>query len=143
MNQIFMYCVWSSVAVAALMSSFFLFRLMTGLSPLIARVEAAARWLEAERPRYDRILQDLEKQMGEMRGISASAHGIAGNAQSISEDLRSAAQPIIAEVRDLAVATRQVHAVVAAVRTGLSVLFFHRRGADSGPDTVTQTEPES
>lgn len=136
MNPIFMYVVWSMVAVAAALSALFLLRLLTGLGPLIQRLEVIADWLEAGRPRYDRILEDLEAQMGELRGISESAHRMVGTVENFTDDLRSAVQPIVKEVQDLSRTARHAHAVVAAVRTGLGTFFLHRRDAVRGPEPI-------
>jgi len=143
MNPIFMYTVWSTIAVAAVVSTIIILRLLIGLGPLLARLETIAQWLEAGRPRYAQILDDLAAQLGELRGISASAHRIVSKAEGVAGGLQVAAQPIIDEVHDISQAVRRVHATVAAVRTGLVTLFFHRRAAARGPQIVREHEPES
>lgn len=143
MNPIFMYVVWSTIAVAAVMSTLFLFRLLVGLGPLLQRLEAIAQWLEAGRPRYARILDELEAQLGELRGISESVHRMTGTAEKFTEALRAAAQPLIAEVQDLSLAARHAHAALAAVRTGLSTFFLHRRAALREPESCDESLQES
>ena len=46
MHPIFMYVVWSTVAVAALMSTIFLLRLMLSVGPLFQRVQAIVGTVE-------------------------------------------------------------------------------------------------
>lgn len=143
MNPIFMYVVLSTIAVAAVMSALFLFRLLVGLRPLIQRLVAIAEWLEAGRPRYLLILEDLEAQLGELRGISESVHRMTGTAEKFTDALRTAAQPIVAEVQDLSRAAHHVHAALAAVRCGLSTFFLHRRVAIREPEFCDESPQES
>jgi ABC-type transporter Mla subunit MlaD len=143
MNPIFMYVVWSTIAVAAVMSSLFLFRLLIGLGPLIQRLEAIAQWLEAGRPRYVQILEDLEAQIGELRGISESVHHMARKAEDFTDTMRTAAQPIVDEVQDLSRIARQAHAVLAATRSGLAAFFLHRRDAVRAPESSVECFQES
>lgn len=143
MNPIFMYAVWSTIAVAAVVTTILMLRLLVGLGPLLARPEAIAQWLEAGRPRYAQILDDLAAQLGELRGISESAHRIANRAESVAGGLHVAAQPMIDEVHDISQAVRRVHATVAAVGSGLAAFFHHRRVATRSPETVPEYEPES
>jgi hypothetical protein len=51
-DPIFMYVVWSMIAIAALLFSLLMLRLLMGLGPLVARMKAIVQWLEAARPRY-------------------------------------------------------------------------------------------
>ena len=143
MNPIFMYVVWSTIAVAAALSALFLLRLMFGLGPLIQRLEVIADWLEAGRPQYVKILEDLEAQIGELRGISESVHRVVKTAENFTDGVRSAAQPIVREVQDFSRTARHAHAVLAAVRTGLDTFFIHRRDAASEPDPSNKVFQES
>lgn len=143
MNPIFMYAVYSTIAVAAVMSSLFLLRLVLGLGPLIARLEAIVKWLEEGRPRYVQILVDLEAQLGELRGISESARRMMGTAEGLTDGLRSAAQPIIDDVKEFSRATRHARAALLAVRAGLSVLLHNRGDADSAPGISNRSNQES
>lgn len=143
MNPIFMYVVWSTIAVAAVLSALFLLRLLIGLGPLIQRLEAIAQWLEAGRPRYVQILEDLEAQVGELRGISESIHRMVGSVEKFTDGLRTAAQPIVQEVQDLSQAARRAHAALAAVRAGLATFFLHRRAAVRAPEPSLEIFQES
>ncbi|MBK7671278.1 MAG: hypothetical protein IPJ24_07780 [bacterium] len=143
MNPIFMYVVWSTIAIAAVMSSLFLLRLLVGLGPLIARLEAIAQWLEAGRPRYAQILEDLEAQIGELRGISESARRMTGTAEDFTDELRAASQPVIDGVRQLSQATLRARAVLAAARVGMAVFLHNRRDAYREPGIHVQSNEES
>lgn len=124
MNPIFMYTVWSLIAVAALMSTILMFRLLISLGPLLVRLTAVTQWLEASRPRYTQILDELTVQLGELRGISESARRMVNKAESVAGGLHVAAQPIIDEVHHFSQVVRRVHATAVAVRTGLVTFFL-------------------
>lgn len=143
MNPIFMYIVWSTIAVAAVISTLFLLRLLVGLGPLIQRLETIAEWLEAGRPRYVQILEDLTAQLGELRGISESVHHMTRSADEFSDSLRTAAQPIVDEVQSLSQIVRNAHAGVAAARSGLAAYFLHRRDAVRAPAASVECHQES
>lgn len=143
MNPTFMYVVWSIIGVAALLSAIFMLRLIIGLGPLLGRIEAITQWLEASRPRYTQILDDLAAQLGELRGISESARRVANRAETVAGGLQVAAQPIIDEVHNLSQVVRRVHATLAAVRIGLATLFFHRVSAARGTHSALNHQRES
>jgi ABC-type transporter Mla subunit MlaD len=143
MNPVFMYIVWSTIAVAAVMSSLFLLRLLIGLGPLIQRLEAVAQWLEAGRPRYVQILEDLEAQVSELRGISESVHHMARTAEDFTDTMRTAAQPIVDEVQDLSRIARRAHVVLAAARSGLAAFIHYRRDALRVPESSVASHQES
>ena len=126
MHPVFMYIVWTAIAIAAVAGALFLIRVLIQLRPLIDRLEGTAQFLETSRPKFDRILDSLELELVELRGISGKASRIAGNAESVSTDLRVAVQPIITEVRDLAQTVRHVRAAAVAVQAGLRAWWDRR-----------------
>ncbi|MBK7769921.1 MAG: hypothetical protein IPI48_05140 [bacterium] len=143
MNPIFMYVVWSTIALAALLFSLLMLRLLMGLGPLIARLEAIAQWLEAGRPPYAQILEDLEAQIGELRGISESARRMTGTAENFTDELRAASQPVIDGVRQLSQATLRARAVLTAARVGMAVFLHNRRDAYCELGIHVQSNEES
>lgn len=143
MEPIFMYVVWSTIAIAALLFSLLMLRLLMGLDPLVARMKAIVQWAEAGRPRYARILEDLEAQIGELRGISESAHRMTGTAEHFTDELRSASQPVIDGVRQLSQATLHARAALSAVRVGMAVFVHSRRDAHREPGIHVPFNEES
>ena len=142
-DPIFMYVVWSTIAIAALLFSLLMLRLLMGLGPLVARMKAIVQWLEAARPRYAQILEDLEAQIGELRGISESARRMTGTAENFTDELRAASQPVIDGVRQLSQATLQARAVLTAARVGIAVFLHNRRDAYREPGIYVQSNEES
>lgn len=143
MNPIFMYVVWSAVGVAAVMLTIFLLGLLLSLRPLIQRLAAIAEWVEASRPRYVHMLEDLEALHGELRGISESAHRMVSTVEDFGDDVSSAAQPLVEEVQKLSRTARHAHAAIAAVRIGLDTFFVHRRATLSEPEPSVNSYQES
>ena len=135
MNPAFVYVVGTAIAIAVVVSAVYLIRVLMPLRRLVQRLEVTAQFLDASRPKLDRILTELEAELVELRGISAKANRIAGSAESVATDLRHAVQPIITEVADLAQGVRHLRAAAVAVGAGLSAWRNLRGEAGTEPDS--------
>ncbi len=138
MNHTFLYFMTTVVVAAVVTSAVFLIRTLIRLRPLIERLDGTAQFLETSRPKIDRILDGLETELVELRGISEKMNRIAGHAESVTTGLRVAVQPIITEVSDLTRLVSQARAVAVAVKTGL--LAWRDRGRE--PDVESRSEIE-
>lgn len=134
MNPTFAYAVGTTVALALLVMLVYQIRTLIRIQDFITRMDGTARFLESSRPQIGRILNDLEAQLSELRGITEKANRIAGSAESVTSDLHVAVQPIIAQVSDLAQTARHVRAAAVAVRAGVGAFRDHRgrEGEDRG-----------
>ena len=142
MNPTFMYVVGTAIAIAVVVSALYLIRVLMPLRRLIQRLEGTAEFLEASRPKLDRILTELEAELVELRDISAKANRIAGSAESVAADLRDAVRPIITEVADLAQGVRHLRAAAVAVGAGLSAWRELRRGEGEEPAAALEPDEE-
>jgi uncharacterized protein YoxC len=133
MNPAFMYVVWTAIAVAATVSAVFLICVLVRLRPLIERLEGTAQFLEASRPKIDRILDGVEVELVELHNISEKANRIVGSAEIVTAGLRVAVQPIIGEISDLGQSIRHVRAAAVAARAGLSAWWGHRHVLEDKP----------
>jgi hypothetical protein len=139
MNPIFIYIVGTAIGLAVVVSAVCLIRVLRPLRRLIVRLEVTAEFLEASRPKIDRILTELEAELVELRSISVKVNSIAGSAQGVATDLRHAVQPIITEVSDLAQGVRHLRAAAVAVGAGFSTWRSLRSGV--GEDPAAELEP--
>lgn len=142
MNPIFMYVVGTVIGLAVVVSAVCLIRILGPLRRLIVRLEVIAQFLEASRPKLDRIMTELEAELVELRGISVKVNSIAGSAQGVATDLRHAVQPIITEVSDLAQGVRHLRAAAVAVGAGLSTWRNLRGGESREPATGLELDDE-
>jgi len=141
MNPAFMYVVWIVIAVAVVASAVFLIRVMVQLRPLIVRLNSSAQFLETSRPKIDRILDGLEVELAEIRGISEKANRIVGSAERVTTGLRDAVQPFITEASNIARSARHVRAAAMAVRAGLTAWWGHRsRDGEEPPVEIEHYE---
>lgn len=127
MNPIFVYAVWSIIAIASLTSTVFLILAMNRIRSLMTRLEDTAQFLKKSEPKISGILDGVDAGLVELRLLSEKANRIAGSAESVTSDLRIAVRPIIAEVSDLGQSVRHVRAAAVAVQAGLSAWWDHRR----------------
>ena len=142
MNPAFMYVVWTAIAIAAVVLVVVLILLLIRLRPLVDHLDGTAQFLETNQPKIDRILDNLEAELVELRGISRKANRIVGGAESVATDLRVAVQPIITEVSDLARSVRHVRATAVAVRAGLSSWWDHRHANGQEPSPEFEHDEE-
>ena len=142
MSPAFMYVVWTAIAAAVIVLTVVLIRVLIRFQALIDRLEGTARFLETSRPKIDRILDDLEAELVELRGISEKANRIVGSAESVTTDLRVAVQPILNEVSDLARSVRHVRAAAVAVRAGLGAWWGHRHADGEEAPAEIQEQKE-
>ena len=142
MSPYFLYVLFSAVALAVVVAVIYLVVVLGRLRALIDRLDGTAQYLEASRPKIDRILDDLEGELVGLRGLGVKLNHIAGDAERVSTDMRHALQPIVVEVSDLANTVRRLRAAAVAFRTGLSVWREHRRsdGEETDPDAESAEE---
>jgi hypothetical protein len=133
MNPTFMYVVWSAITIATVTCAAFLIHALIRFRPIVARMEVAATFLEANGPRINQIVDDVGAEVIELRRISEKANRIVGNAESVTRGLRVAVKPIITEVSDLGQSVRYVRAAAVAVHAGLGAWRDHRRVNDAAP----------
>jgi uncharacterized protein YoxC len=126
------------IALAAVVVAVYVVVVFARLRALIDHLDGTARYLEASHPKIDRILDNLESELVELRGVSRKINHIAGDAEHLSTGVRLAVQPIVAEVADLASTVRHVRAAAAALRTGRSVWRGHNRS--DGDEAALETE---
>ena len=127
MNPTFLYVVWSVITITTVTFAAFLIHAMIRFRPIVGRLESAASFLEANGPRIDQIVDDVGAEVVELRRISEKANRIVGHAESVTQGLRVAVQPLITEVSDLGQSVRHVRAAAVAVQAGLSAWWVHRR----------------
>jgi uncharacterized protein YoxC len=127
MNPTFLYVVWSAITIATVTCAAFLIHALIRFRPIVDRLENAAAFLEANRPRIDQIVDDVGAEIVELRRMSEKANRIVGSAESVTRGLQVAVQPIITEVSDLGQSVRHVRAAAVAVQAGLSAWWDHRR----------------
>jgi uncharacterized protein YoxC len=138
MNSGFVYVALGATALAAVVIAIYLILVLARVRALVDRLDGTAQYLEASRPKIDRILDNLEAELVELRSVSAKVNHIAGDAERVSTGVRLAVQPIIAEVSDLASTVRYVRAAAVAFRTGLSAWKGHNRS--DGDEAVLEIE---
>lgn len=138
MNPAFLYVVLGAVALAVVVAAIYLVLVLARLRALIDRLDGTAQYLEASRPKIDRILDNLESELVELRGVSRKINHIAGDAEHLSTGVRLAVQPIVAEVADLASTVRYVRAATVALRTGLSA--WRGRNRSDGDEAALEIE---
>lgn len=143
MNPVFMYVVWTVIAAAVVATAVSLIRVLIRLRPLIDRLESTVQFLETNRPKFERILDDVEVELVALRGISEKANRIVGSAESVTTGLRVAVQPIITEVSDLGQLVRHARAGVVAFLAGLTALREHRRGNGGERAAAIEHDDES
>jgi uncharacterized protein YoxC len=142
MNPVFLYVVWSAIAIAVVASAVLLIRVLVRLRPLIDRLDGTAQFLETSRPKVERILDSLEAELVELRGISEKANRIVGSAESVTTDLRDAVRPLITEVSDLGQSVRHVRAAAVAVRAGLTAWRDRRHANGEEPPAELDNDEE-
>jgi len=138
MNSAFVYVALGATALAAVVAAIYLVLVLARLRVLIDRLDGTAQYLEASRPKIDRILDNLESELVELRGVSRKLNHIAGDAEHLSTGVRLAVQPIVAEVADLASTVRYVRAATVALRTGLSA--WRGRNRSDGDEAALEIE---
>lgn len=138
MSPVFQYIVLSVIALAAVVVAVYVVIVFARLRTLIDHLDGTARYLEASRPKIDRILDNLEAELVELRRVSEKVNHIAGDAERVTTDVRRAIQPIVDEVSDLAGTVRHVRAAAVAFRAGLSV--WRRRDRSDGDEAAIETE---
>ncbi len=143
MNPTFMYIAGSAIAVAVAVSAVLQIWTLIRLRPILVRLDDTARFLEASRPKIDRILDDAEAELVQLRGVSAKLNRIAGHAESVTTGLRVAVQPFVTEVSDLGQLVRHARATAVAVKTGLLAWRGHRRPTVGAPDSGIEYDEES
>jgi uncharacterized protein YoxC len=138
MSPAFQYIVLGVIALAAVVVTVYVVVVSTRLRTLIDRLDGTARYLEASRPKIDRILDNVESELVELRGVSRKLNHIAGDAEHLSTGVRLAVQPIVAEVADLSSTIRYVRAAAVALRTGLSA--WRGRNRPNGDEATLEFE---
>jgi uncharacterized protein YoxC len=143
MNPVFGYVLGTAVGLAVVACAIVLIRVLHRLQALIARLEGTARWLETSQPKIDRILDGLDAELVELRGVTEKANRIAGSAESVATGVKVAVQPFIGEVAELGQSLRQVRAAAVAVHAGISAWRERRRSTDEEPAAAGETNDES
>ncbi|MBK6900856.1 MAG: hypothetical protein IPH09_16925 [bacterium] len=143
MNHTFLYILATAATVAVVAAAAFLIRALIRLQPLIERLDGTAQFLETSRPKIDRILDGLETELVELRGISEKLNRIAGHAESVTTGLKVAVQPLITEVSDFTRLIGQARAVAIAVKTGLLAWRDRGRHEDADPESEIEYDEES
>ena len=114
MSPAFQYVVLSVITLAAVIVAISVMIVFARFRALIDRLDGTAQHLEANRPKIDRILDNLEAELVELRSVSEKVNHIAGDAERVTTDVRRAVQPIVDEVADLAGTVRHVRAAAVA-----------------------------
>lgn len=143
MNLVFLYVVGSTLAVVALVFTVFMLRILFGLRPLLIRLEGMVVFLEANLPKFDQIVDDLQAQLTEWRSVSESAHRLAEGAEDLATNLRVATRPFVNEVSEIARTVRQVRAGATAALAGFSAWRGHRRAESTESEVTTEHDNES
>lgn len=135
MNPAFLTVLWSLIGAAVVVATVFLIRVLLQLQGLIRRIERSAEYLETRQPQIDRLLNGLEAELGELRGVTEKANRIAGTVDGVTSELRAAVQPAISQVGDLAQGLRTLRAAAAGVKTGIAAWRSLRQGerAETAP----------
>lgn len=116
--------------VALVVLTVYLVRMASQLIRTGAALEKLARSLDdSTLPRLDGVLDEAREQLTHVRGVAEAAQRaadgadrIVGVAGDLADRARDSVSPVFDAVHDLSGHLRQVVAVVAGVRAGLSIL---------------------
>ena len=110
------------VAVAVIIMAIYLTRLAMQFRQVLERVEKNLEHFETTRPKVDRILDNFDAELEQIRTVTARVDGIAGDAEDVSGEMRNAIMPLLLQVSSLTSSLRHVNAAVTGARVGMRVL---------------------
>jgi hypothetical protein len=142
MHPGFLYVIWTAVGAAVVIGTVFLIRVLLQLQQLIRRIERGAEYFEARQPQIDRLLDSVEAELGELRGVTEKANRIAGSAAGVATGIKFAVQPFIGEVADVGQSLRHLRAAVVAVQAGISAWRKRRHSHTEEPATGLEPDDE-
>jgi uncharacterized protein YoxC len=110
-------------AAAIVVLTFYLVRMARQLTGAAAEIESVIRTLnESTLPRIERVLDQTQAELGELRGATQAAERIAGTVQDVVNRAQTAIMPALDTVSDVALYVKQVSAVVHGLRAGWGAL---------------------
>jgi len=110
MNPVLATVLASLVGAAVVVAAALLVRVLLQLQALIRRLERSAEYIEARQPQVDRLLDGLEAELAELRGVTEKANRIASTVDGVTGELGAALQPAVRQVGNLAQGLRALRA---------------------------------
>ncbi|MBM4116396.1 hypothetical protein FJ251_01455 [bacterium] len=110
MNPVLATVLGSLAGAAVLVAAALLVRVLLQLQALIRRLERSAEYIEARQPQVDRLLDGLEAELAELRGVTEKANRIASTVDGVTGELGAALQPAVRQVGNLAQGLRALRA---------------------------------
>jgi uncharacterized protein YoxC len=118
------------VAISAVVIVVFLIRLANQLTRASAEAEELIRHLNYLRPQFERLLEEAERELGDIRSLTQKADGIAGDVGAITNTASRLALPALSNISSLARPLRYASAALAGAKIGLQVLTSRKHDKD-------------
>jgi len=118
------------VTISVVVIVVYLIRLASQLTRASAQAEELIRHLNYLRPQFERLLEEAERELGDIRALTQKAGGIAGDVGAITNTASRLAVPALSSITSLAGPLRYASAALAGAKIGLKVLASRKRNKD-------------
>jgi uncharacterized protein YoxC len=110
------------LTVAAVVMVVYLIRLGSQLSRTAREIEELVRHVNFLRPQFERLIEETEQELGDLRKLTQRADGIADDVGSITHHASRLALPALANISSLAGPLRYATAALTGAKIGMQVL---------------------
>jgi len=118
------------IAVAAVISTIVLIRLANQLGRTSQEVEQLARHVNYMQPRIERLMEEAEAELVQIRGVTSSAKNIATDLELVAENTRKTLLPALQGISAFSEPLRYVSAAMAGAKIGMKVLARRRHKSE-------------
>jgi ABC-type cobalt transport system substrate-binding protein len=118
------------VTVSVVLIVVYLIRLASQLTRASAEAEELIRNMNHLRPQFERLLEEAERELAEIRTLTQKAGGIVGDVGAVTNTASRLAVPALSSLSSLAGPMRYASAALAGAKIGLKVLASRKRNKE-------------